>query len=1468
MAESIYTKEEVNGARLAALLINEGTEAARQKFKEELGRQNMTLDQFLGKKKGTLEGWLKQKRLFPEQFALLYPSANLNSFTSELLIFILEHTSGKTPSKLKPPVSDGDDAVRAKILELLQEKHTILTEFLKSKKKDMTKLKNRGRLDSRHYALLYPTSADLETFDITLLILLFKVISRNPFPKSEPLPKDVSLEADLERLRRMRNKIYGHVKGTGIEDGLFEQQWKALSNVLLRLGVRKKQISRRKTDHLTTDEGDRWKKRLIGAMENDMDDVRALLCVISSDVKGERVAMETVAHQMKESQSTIEDCREKLRCFMTAVPPDRLLAMIETIYTINADQRNNTEILQEIRGMVDELRSKSEDVPAKPETVYIPDMPSLKEMSSVYENQQDAFKILIINAPDPNQDQESLDRFCKAVGECKWHIVLDLNEHSRSSDGIFDRVTSVFSNRTDYIALTYEQIQARLKDDDKDMVAQGKVSLWILANGCSFSKCPPSSNNFSKVLTKFGSLLDNILDKTVQRPPVICTSIALSKPARQQSKLVERINEICESANQEINYEETTFIAIHTGESVPMATLEGAPYYLPIKTSMEQLTTCFENAFGTSCKDAKYWYPGKQELCYVKRDEMAVLASCMTLYHKDIGKAPFETLKTPEEMDSLIKSTKMKFLHGEKITPEALYINETTQTFVKRKEMRELNEKVAKLLEKRGSKLERPATTFSLIHDVSGGGTTCGRYLLYALKDTYPCIEIEETNSPKVLEWLHKLYYSSKKPLLIVVDDSKVSDDEIATFVNRLNNDSIKALVVIIKPKINPKISTTRQCGTDRGFYVTSKVTDSEDLVAFRNLYDKVKDPKVKKVFLFGLLAFTEKYDKLDETVQTCYDNSDEDQQRIIRLTCLLWRYSHKATPMKALLKLMPSKDTYYDEDDLIEAMGSGKDLLVATGNGIRPAHMCIVTALMKCADEDTLTSMFVTDLKVLVEKDTAKKRASIILQAVFIERAIEEDQHWSGFVLALIRLRGTDYGASVIKQFIEPMAGTKNLLHMKALLARYLMYQLDKPEDALNMAKEALDIRPSESVVNSKIEDSSLLTTLGNLVREKVRRMFGGKPAVTKQLLNTALDDIQEAICAYQRAQSLCKGLRYNARPFVMEAKARHEIMLLYFTHVCNEDHTKFSVFIRETDIDLLKESEDKAMDVLDRLDVFRKLDKVWDGGQESKTKQVELEIKFDFLRLRTDKDSTIRKQILTIPPDAHCDIAGIVRCDKSRRRRQWKDLRIEELELIIEKLDERMAMSNALAVNYEGIINAMVFLRSKTKHADRYKKYNIQYAHKCAELWKQKFKHNFDAWFMHGVLTLLIGMEQQKVSGVHEALSSLNMCREICKSRDSIEGYKGRRYIIGEGSGLEKLVPFSEADIVGKGQLQRFIGRKINKAEIVVNDFEYTLRVKVPKSEDSSFTQQERLLQFNMVLARDNILAMNVETYEREAD
>ena len=1461
MAKSIYTKEEVNGARLAALLINEGTEAVRQKFTEELNRQKITLDKFLGKKKSNLESLLKQKRLFPEQYALMYPSANLARFDLELLMFLLEQLSGKTLSKSKPPASVGEDAVRTKIQETLQEKRTSLNEFLKTKKKNMTKLKNNCRLHSRRYALLYPTSADIETFDLTLLILLFKLISTNAFPTSEPSDKDVSLEDDLDRMRRMRNRIYGHVNGTGVNDDVFEQQWKSISSVLVRLGVKKKRINKWKRDAIAPDDMERFKKRLVEVMESDMDDVRSLQNILLFEVRAERKDVEKVAARVKETHSSIEDAVELLRCLVTVVgqQPTQLLDLIENI---NTEQTKMVEKL-EVREMFEEIRRQLVKVEhVIPMQTCVTETPSLSEMATIYKNHPEAFQILIISAPDQNENQRSLDRCCKALGHCKWNIVLDMNEHSQSKEGIYDRVTTVFRKHTDLITVTYNDME-KITKEDQHYVAQGKRCLWIFANGCSSSKCPPSTAKFSKVLTEFAPLFYNILRSTLQIQPVICTTITLTcatwKPV---CRLTERIREVCESAELEINYEATQFINIHIGEDKLPEMRQDESCDVYVAAPIEQLTTCFENTFGAATEGAKYWYPGMKGLCYLESDEMASFSSCMTLYHRDIGL--FEKGKTPDEVEEIIQNTKTKFLRGEKITPEALYIHESGQdlTFVKRCEMKELKENVEIILEKRGHKSELPVTTFNLFHDVSGGGTTCGRYLLYSLRDKYPCIEIGQTNITKLRDKLNHIYRSSKKPLLIVTDDSKDPSDEITTFVTMLNNDLIKALVVIVRPLIN----TQYHKNTDRTFYIRSKIDHAEDLNAFRKLYDhqkRSKHVKVRKVFLFGLLAFTNEYQKLNETVRACLENTNENQLRVIRLTCLLWKYSHDPIPIKALVKLMPPSDvSVSNEDDLLGELGGGSDLLVGTGRGIKPAHICVVDALVECADDNLITT-FVADMAVLVkEDDSAKRQTSNILQGIFIER--EVDRFWSEFMLDLVKSRDVEYGGSVLKQFIELMQGTTKQPYLKALFARYLMYMLYKPEDSVNMAKEALALKQDESVVNSTVEDSSLLFTYGNLVREKVKKRFPdatirktNEHKDTQKLLDLALEDMHEAICAYRKAQ-LFKGRhqRFDVRPFVMEAKARYEILLLFFKHKCNKDHAKFNEFIHNTTIDLLRESEGKAMEVLDRLNLYRKLDKISDDSPT--TAQIELDTKFGFLRLRTD--TTTKKIILTIPPKVPCDVAGIVR-HWTGQRRPWTDLNMEDLEIIFTKLDERMTLPNALAKNYEDIITAMICLRSRKKQSLRYKKYNMYYARECADLWKKKFKQDFDAWFMYGVLTLLIGMREKSVVKINEALLSLQQCQQICKQRDSVKGFRGRRYIIGDGEGLEKLVPYTPD--MAKGELERFIGRR-KHTEIVVDGFEYTLKVKLPKWEDTPVYLQEKLVQFNMVLARDNILAVNVEKYE----
>ena len=1454
MAESIYTKEEVNGARLAALLINEGTEAVRQKFTEELNRQKITLDTFLGKKKSNLESLLKQKRLFPEQYALMYPSANLDRFDLELLMFLLEQLSGKTLSKAKPPASDGEDAVRTKIQETLQEKRTSLNEFLKTKKKNMTKLKNRDSLHRRHYELLYPTSADLETFDLTLLILLFKVLSINAFPTSEPSGTDVSLEADLDRMRRMRNKIYGHVKGTGVDDDVFEKQWTTISTVLVRLGVKKKRISKWKRDAITTDDMETFKKRLVEVMENDMGDLIALQHTILSEMKEGRLGNETLATQLNETGSKIEDCRKMVGYLVTAVGKQStcLPAMIEKI---NTDQ---TKQINEVLEMLEEIRI--ECVNAKhviPMQTFIAETPSLSEMSTIYKAHPDAFKMLTISAPEQNETQRSLDRFCKVLGHCKWNIVLDMNEHSQSKQGIYDRVTSAFTKHTDLITVTYDDIE-KLTEEDQRNVAQGRRSLWIFANGCSTSQCPPSNARFSKVLTEFAPLLYNILRSTLEIQPVVCTTITMTYATwKPVCRLTERIREICESADKEINYKATKFIDVHTGEDTQTEMCRDESCDVHIVAPMEQLTTCFENTFGSPTEGMKYWYPGVKGLCSLESDEMAAFSSCMTLYHRDIGH--FEKDKSAEQVEEVIQNMKTKFLRGEKITPEALYIQESGQdtTFVKRHEMTELKENVETILEEREHKSKNPVapvTTFNLFHDVSGGGTTCGRFLLYSLRDRYPCIEIGQTNIPKLRDKLNYIYRSSKKTLLIVIDDSKDSCDEIETFTNMLNNDFTKALVVIIRPNQYHKHS-------DRTLYVGSKIENPSDLNAFRKLYhhQMKKDVKVRKVFLFGLLAFTEQYKKLKETVQACLRNTDENQLRVIRLACLLWKYSHSPVPMKTLVKLMPQRsELVSNEDELLDELGGGSDLLVGTGRGIKPAHICVVNALVECADEHLITT-FVDDMAVLVKKDdSAKRQTTVILYAIFIERALKVDKYWSEFMVDLIKSRDVEYGGSVLKQFIELTPGATMQPHLKALFARYLMYKLEKPEDSVNMAKESLALKQDESVVNTTVKDSSLLTTYGNLVREKVKKKFADADATvrkTNEELDLAVSDMREAICSYQKAQ-LCKNRlqQFDSRPFVLEAKARYEILLLFFKHKCNKDHAKLTKFVENTTIDLLRESEGKAMKILDDLNLYRKRDEV---SQQNITTKEELETKFGLLRLRAD--TSTMKPILTIPPNVPCDVAEIVR-HWTGQRRPWSDLSVDDLVIIFEKLDERMTLPNALAKNYEDIITAMICLRSRKKQSLRYKKYNMYYARECADLWKHKFKEDFDAWFMHGVLTLLIGLEKKSVAEINEALLSLQRCQQICKQRDSVKGFRGRRYIVGEGQGLEKLVRYTPD--MAKGELERFIGRR-KQTEIVVDGFEYTLKVKLPKWEDTPVYLQEKLVQFNMVLARDNLLAVNVEKY-----
>ncbi|XP_070574857.1 E3 ubiquitin-protein ligase DZIP3-like [Ptychodera flava] len=168
-AQNVYSKDIINGARLTALLINEGTEVVRKVF-----------------------------------LKIISPRALVN---------------------------------------VLSENQTLLKALVPK------------TLNNRQFLLLFPKSGQqpsIQDYDLTLMLILIRNLGhfygglRQPnWPGwvNRPAPTDVSMEADLARLRLFRNELYGHVATTGINDSQFTEKWQELEEILLRLGADQSRIN-------------------------------------------------------------------------------------------------------------------------------------------------------------------------------------------------------------------------------------------------------------------------------------------------------------------------------------------------------------------------------------------------------------------------------------------------------------------------------------------------------------------------------------------------------------------------------------------------------------------------------------------------------------------------------------------------------------------------------------------------------------------------------------------------------------------------------------------------------------------------------------------------------------------------------------------------------------------------------------------------------------------------------------------------------------------------------------------------------------------------------------------------------------------------------------------------------------------------------------------------------------------------
>ena len=148
--------------------------------------------------------------------------------------------------------------------------------------------------------LLYPTAGlpDPKKFDITLLTILLRNICGLSPPASGwnamPPENDTSISADIVRINKYRNEVYGHIHETQYDDAKFEQLWEDISKPLRRLLILREDIANLKEAPLSAEE-DTYLRKLKKIMEED-----ARLSEKVQDLKSEVVHLKVEVNKLTE----------------------------------------------------------------------------------------------------------------------------------------------------------------------------------------------------------------------------------------------------------------------------------------------------------------------------------------------------------------------------------------------------------------------------------------------------------------------------------------------------------------------------------------------------------------------------------------------------------------------------------------------------------------------------------------------------------------------------------------------------------------------------------------------------------------------------------------------------------------------------------------------------------------------------------------------------------------------------------------------------------------------------------------------------------------------------------------------------------------------------------------------------------------------------------------------------------------
>ena len=117
--------------------------------------------------------------------------------------------------------------------------HTVLA----ANQATLQNLRTRRIVNATQWGKLFPailSSVSSKNFDITLLTILLRNICGLVPPVTGwdmlPASTDISREADIARIKLLRNTVYAHAESAAVDAATFNNLWKEIRDTLERLG--------------------------------------------------------------------------------------------------------------------------------------------------------------------------------------------------------------------------------------------------------------------------------------------------------------------------------------------------------------------------------------------------------------------------------------------------------------------------------------------------------------------------------------------------------------------------------------------------------------------------------------------------------------------------------------------------------------------------------------------------------------------------------------------------------------------------------------------------------------------------------------------------------------------------------------------------------------------------------------------------------------------------------------------------------------------------------------------------------------------------------------------------------------------------------------------------------------------------------------------------------------------------------